>query len=1246
MGINWTDEQKQVINSRHGNLLVSAAAGSGKTAVLVERIIEMVMGVDSDGNKVSDGIDIDELLVVTFTRAAAAQMKEKITAALERLADENPENEHLVKQISLVQRADITTIDGFCLGIVKDYFNVINIDSSFDIADKQEMELIKSDVFEEVLGEYYEEGSPEFLYLVDCFARKVSDETIRKSVFKICEVASSYPKPEKWINEAIDALKINTKEELEKAKWYREYLKTLKKIIGSYLNTAYECEKICNEPGGPEGYLDNIKSDIELMEGIYNATGIDDIIAHMGDFTKLKSIKKDSFEKQNIVRDNRDMYRKAVNGIKNDLLTTDEILAEIKLMAKPLNALLMLALSYLDRLKEVKRSKSLYEFRDISEFAYDILCKGETETGEVIPSDTGLQVSTRYREIFIDEYQDSSYLQEDILNCVSGHGEKINNMFMVGDVKQSIYSFRRTRPDLFLKKYNTYTNEPSENRKILLSSNFRSSQNIVDTVNMIFKALMTENLGGICYDDAASLKHGREEVYDAVNKTEIVIVKNDCNNEDTARTHDETEAEYVANKIYELVNGDKPLYIPDEKSEIKGVLRKVKYSDIVILMRSVKKNAQIYEEIFAGKGVPIIVESEGGYFDAIEVSTLLSMLAVIDNVHEDYELTAVLRSPLAGVSEKTLAHIVGIYNRDFKDLDKKQSDALSLYDKIMHYVNLSDDPDYKDYKGYPDNAKLYKFLDMLGYLKENKNYMSISDIIYYILSETGYYWYAGAMPQGKRRQANIDMLISRAHSYEKISFKGLFNFLRYMEKLRVNDQDFSESSLMGGSENAVSMTTMHKSKGIEYPVVFVCGTGSKIKKNDRPKYDPKKNTVQIPIVVNPDTYISGDAIDLKHRAKKKTFVKKCMTDLMVRDGMAEEIRILYVALTRAREKLYITASLDYDEEKADKIFNFSDLVSCDGKVSYNDKISAGCYMDWIMMALAASGDCENIITKQEIFASEIPCSEINAGADNFRNADGAENVKDSIVYNDAETAVTDRKLYDKYSEMFDFSYKYKNAAVIKNKMSVIEIKRMSMLGEENEAEQLYRKPKEDDSMPVLKSRMKEQTVKGNEYGTVIHKIMELIDFERTALDDIGQQITSYFAKGIIPDGFSESVKPEKIFNMINSGLGRRMAVADTKGELFREQQFYMGMKPEEISEKYAGNLDTVIVQGIIDAYFIEDGEIVLVDYKTDRVKRIEDLVERYHVQLELYAKTLEKLTGMNVKEKIIYAFHFDDSITL
>lgn len=1223
MGFDWTDEQKQVINSRTGNLLVSAAAGSGKTAVLVERIIEMVMGVDSDGNKISDGMDIDELLVVTFTRAAAAQMKEKIAAALEKLADDSPMDEHIVKQLSLVGRADITTIDGFCLGIVKDYFNVVGIDSSFDIADNQEMELIKNDVFCEVIEEYYKEGSDSFLHLVDCFARKESDEKIKDYVYKkIYKVAASYPKPEKWIKEALAALDVSTKEELEQAKWYKDYEEKLKEIINSSITMARKCESICNEPDGPEKYLDNINPDIRLMEGIYNASGIDDIKAHIDKFGRLKPLSRNASEKEIIVNENIKAYRKRVKEITDNFPDSDKILAECKLMAEPLKALLLLTLSCMERLREVKQSKNLYEFRDISEFAYDILCEEEPETGRIKPSRIGLQISAKYREVFIDEYQDSNFLQEAILNCVSGHGENINNTFMVGDIKQSIYRFRMARPDLFLEKYNTYTEEVSSNRKILLSSNFRSSKNIVDTVNKIFKPLMTKNLGGIEYDASACLIHGRKEVSDAENKSEIIVVKNDCNTEELSISNDEAEAEFIADKIYQLVNGDAPLYIPDEGANTEGATRKLSYSDIVVLSRSMKKKGQIYEEVFAKRGIPLVLESDEGYFDAIEVSTLLSMLAVVDNAYSDYELAAVLRSPLAGLSEEKLARIVGIYNRDLRESEANTANA-SLYEKIIYYVSSPD---------YPEIEELNRFLEMLAYLKENKNYMSISDIIYYILSKTGYYWFAGAMPSGKRRQANIDMLISKAYSYEKSSFKGLFNFLRYMEKLRVNDQDFAESSALGESENAVSMTTMHKSKGIEYPVVFVVGTGSEFSKQDSRE----------PIVVDADTYLSGFAVDLKQRAKKNTFARKSMLMSIKHNQLAEEIRILYVALTRAREKLYITASVKYDEEKPKDYFDFSGMFFEDGKISYNDKLHAKNYMEWIMMALEADGGCPDEVIKQEIFASEILAAPLNEQISNSVENNNTEN--DIRGFTDETARKTE--LYDKYSNLLGFSYKYKNASSVKNKMSVTEIKRLSMRGEDYLGEELYKTAETDKQIPVLKSRINKKPAKGADFGTVIHKIMELIDFGRPDLSDVKEQIDSYFERGIFPDTYKGSVRPEKIYNMINGPLGKRMAAADICGKLYREQQFYMGMKPSEISEKYAGNEDTVVVQGIIDAYFIEGDELVLLDYKTDRVKNIDELKDRYHVQLELYAKTLEKLTGMRVKEKLIYAFHFDDSLEL
>ena len=571
MGISWTDEQKSVINSRHGNLLVSAAAGSGKTAVLVERILEMVMGVDADGNKAEEKIDIDEVLVVTFTRAAAAQMKEKIADKLEQAAEDHPEDEHIVKQLSLLPRADIMTIDSFCLGIVKDYFQMIGIDSSFDIADNAEMDLIKNDILDEVLEQKYQEASDEFIGLVDSFARKESDEKIRELVYQIYRVASGYPKPERWINEAEAALEVSTKEELYTLKWYRDYMQIVADTLDSAIGQAEQCLEIADEADGPAGYDPIIRSDLELLRNLRQAEDMDEAYKRVSKFSNLKRIAACDPEKQQYVKTTMQTYRGSVKDMMALFRPTDVILAECAMMKGPLSALLSLTRSYMDRLKEEKLDRNLYEFRDISEFAYDILCAGTDENGCVIPSEAGKTVARRYREILIDEYQDSNFLQEDILNCVTGHGEDRKNMFMVGDIKQSIYRFRMARPDLFLNKYNTYSDrEDAEDQKILLSNNFRSAGKVIDTINQIFEPLMSENLGGIDYDESAKLHIGRQDKNNMGYGSEILIVRNDCADPEKSQpeeirslTNVDIEARMIADEIYELVKGDKPLYIPD-----------------------------------------------------------------------------------------------------------------------------------------------------------------------------------------------------------------------------------------------------------------------------------------------------------------------------------------------------------------------------------------------------------------------------------------------------------------------------------------------------------------------------------------------------------------------------------------------------------------------------------------------------------------------------------------------------------
>lgn len=1223
--MKWTEEQNKVIDSRAGNLLVAAAAGSGKTAVLVERIIEMVLGIDSHGNKIADGIDIDELLVVTFTKAAAAQMKEKIADVLSKRAEEMPYDEHLVKQLALISRAEITTIDSFCLGVVKDHFNVVDIDSSFDIADGPEMELIKSDVMDEVMEECYQEADPEFIHLADSFSLKESDRILTEMVEKIYKVSSSFSRPELWLDNARCALLVENEEALTELGWFQSYEKSVRQAVASAVAMAQECLFVCDMPYGPAGYRNSICDDIDMLTFMSEQNSLDKIKESYIGFGNIGRNKKDSFDEKlaAYVKNMRKKYKDLIDKTVSDIRPVDTILKETRLMGRPLVALIDLTKKYRNRLNQVKRDRNVYEFHDIEEFALDIVCDGYDEDGAAIPSGIGRAISRKYKEILIDEYQDSNFLQEDILTCVSGCGENLNNIFMVGDMKQSIYRFRMARPDLFLNKYDTYPEQSdgSNCRKILLSNNFRSSKSILDIVNMIFAPLMSKDMGGIEYDDAAFLKPGQAQIETADEdmKPELYLIGNDTKKTQDEKSNTEIEAIAIADKIDSIVNGKESFFIKDDKAP--NGRRRVIYRDIVILLRSVKGSASIYDRVFTERGIPVYLESEQGYFDAIEVNTLLSMLAVIDNVYLDYDMAAVLRSPLVGLDEEQLAHIVGIYNEHMKQ--QKNTNALKngmLYDKMVHYVNLKTGDVIED--------KLNPFLDMLRYLKEEKNYMSISDMIRYILDETGYYWFVSSMGMGKRRQANIDMLIGKADAYEESSFKGLFNFLRYIERLKVNDIDFAEASALSDSEDVVRIMTMHKSKGLEFPVVFVSGLGKQLTNMD----------ARDSVVVHSDYYLASYAIDTRNRVKQNTFARSAIINALKTEMYAEEMRVLYVALTRAKQKLYMTACVN----DIDKTLEKCDSVATGlGKLLYGDKLAASCFMEWILMSRKVSDGADSLVEEYSLNGTEILLKTSEMAALKTVNSKTAEN------------KAFDDGLYEKIQKALNFVYGY-GTENYKSKMSITEIKRLQSEGEENPGVPMHKSEdvsgvsihnEETVNIPVPSFMQAEREVHGNEIGTVMHKIMELIDFQKPEKKDIDNQVDIMLKKGIFQECFKPHVNTEKIHHMLNSSVGRRMAQADKSGKLYKEQQFYVAMTPDRIWKDETPSEEIIVVQGIIDAYFIEDGQAVLLDYKTDRVSNMEELVTKYHVQLDKYAETIEQLTGYTVKEKIIYSFCLNDEIS-
>jgi ATP-dependent helicase/nuclease subunit A len=1360
--IKWTDEQAQVIDSRQGNLLVSAAAGSGKTAVLVERIIEMVLGVDSCGNTVEnqEPFNVNELLVVTFTNAAAAQMKEKISVALQKKADEmmagGDYDEHLIKQQTLINQADICTIDSFCLKVVKEYFSKASLDASFDIGDNAQMDVIKAQVMADVIEECYGDDTlvPGFKDFVKIFAKKDRDESVGEFVSQVVRVISSYPNPKEWLDMAKKAATVDfdglsekeTEEKLLTLDLVKKYSVVAENNIRGALYLANKCDALAASDDKVEPYSLRTEKDVETLNhmvkyisnnptdwlfeicNIYDKCIKGDKPAKDDDnktiiyaFDSLGRAKNGADKK--LKDEISDLHKIYVNNVKdtvNVIKDLRNIAGEIRLTGPVISTLIDLTKLYMDELMKVKRDKNLFEFYDIEQFAFDILCD-RIEDGRAVPTEVGRAVAARYREILIDEYQDSNFLQEYILNSVSGHGEGINNVFMVGDVKQSIYKFRMARPDLFIGKYDSYKKlEKGEQPDpviggncVLLTKNFRSEINVLKTVNAIFSQLMRKEIGGIEYDEAARLNSKYavkkaegayvepKEVYQGP-KAEFIIVENNVERMDpnSKYTNVKVETSFIVHKIDEIVNGENPLYIGQGESR-----RKVTYKDIVILLRSVSSEALEFERAFKDADIPLYIESESGYFGATEISNLMSMLSIVDNSYIDYDMAAVLRSPLVGLSEEELAQIVGVYRERYE----KEGTIYTarLYDKVLAYIedagkrNNDSEADRKEAQEQKNSdreisdaesnteisdterdtdessagvknevelqnkiyynpetlGKLTSFVELLTYLKKNKNFMSISDIIRYVLDATGFYWFVGARDMGNRRQANVDMLIKTADDFEENS-KGVFNFIRYVEQLRTCDLDFAEADTIGEGADVVRVMTMHKSKGLEFPVVFVSHLGKKFNESDKKKE----------IIVHPDYFIATDPVDIELRYKKKSAMKNMIKSLMDMESYAEEMRVLYVALTRAKEKLYITAAVD----DKDEFINENEVYSKRGeRLSINGVTDAKCFADWIYRALS----CLDYDEYLEIH--HVPSENyVEKAKDGFITIKSVERVSEEAG---DEADVLDEAMINKVRTGMNFNYGHKSSG-LKSKMSITEIKKMQAVGEELEADNVLKSAAyiERDEVPVPEFMSEEKQIQGNLLGTIYHKIMELIDFKAENLD-IEKFVDGLFDRGLFDDGYRARISAEKIRAMLTSPLGIRMAKADENGQLYRERQFYMMMTPEEIlagrevvtahtgqetqvavSKRETADVtevasqqatgfetdETVVVQGIVDAYFVENGEIVLLDYKTDRVSEGKELVRRYHVQLDMYARVLEKITGMRVKEKIIYSFCLGEIIEL
>ena len=1185
MSVKWTSEQQKVIDLRNRNILVSAAAGSGKTAVLVERIIRRLTEDDTP-------TDVDRLLIVTFTEAAAAEMKERIGAAIEKKLEERPGDIRLERQATLIHSAQITTIHSFCLAVIRDHFHVIGIDPGFRIAEEGELKLLKQDVLEELLEECYAEAKEEFLDFTERFGSGKSDKKIEEIILKMYEYSRSYPRPDRWLDQCVKAYE---SEDLEVRAEERVRMRAadIERVLERGL-------KICEEPDGPYMYGDMLDSDLEELERLQRAENFDAMYSAAAGFKwkRLSSRKDDTVspDKKEKVKKLREQAKSLLKGMQEDYFYAPrEVWQQDMQDALPsVVTLTELVKRFAHMLDEKKRLRNMIDFNDMEQFALAILT--EEKDGELVPSAVAGEYQDRFDEVMIDEYQDSNLVQETILTSVSRVSRGEYNIFMVGDVKQSIYSFRLSRPELFMEKYNTYSLKDSVTQRIDLHKNFRSREEVLDSVNDIFRQIMKKELGGIEYDDSAALYPGAEfpplpSGKEDFCKSELLLLdKEDTRGEDERQA----EARMIARRIRELIRDG--VVLDKETREY----RRVQYRDIVILTRSIRGWAEVFSSVLGEEGIPAYSVSREGYFETYEVSVLLDYLKILDNARQDLPLAAVLTSVFGGLDTRELAEIRIAYpNVPFYNAAAMCAKGDAAEDACMEELR----------------GKLRRFYDQVRYFREKVPYTPIQELLEEIIDKTGYGLYIAAMPGGAQRMANVEMLTERAAAFEGTSYKGLFNFVRYIAQLKKYDVDYGEAGIMDEQADTVRIMSIHKSKGLEFPIVFVAGMGKKFNTQDT------KGSV----LLHPDWGAGVDLIDLKRRTKTPTFLKKMIREETALENLAEEMRILYVALTRAKEKLIMTGAAKITEDGA--VSDISSVFRAEG---------AKCYLDWVLPCIL-SDETGKVKQESPVEVSVFRAEDLTPQQEETQ----AEVVAEDVLRNWDASQVYEPELRERLDAQIDYVYPFEDEGKMKLKFTVSELKKWASLAEEA-GEEMYEEPV---VVPLIPEFLKEEEIlTGAPRGSAYHKLLELLDFTVDYdVENLIAAVQQLRQEGRLTDEMTECIRPKDILRFLGCRSGKRMADAARNGKLYKEQPFVLSVDASEIYPEDCSG-EKILVQGIIDVYFEEPDGLVVLDYKTDKVRTGNELKEKYHAQLDYYAQALEQLTEKSVKEKIIYSFTLGEEI--
>lgn len=1296
MSVNWTQEQQQVIELRDRNILVSAAAGSGKTAVLVERIITRL-------TKDCPPLHMNQLLSVTFTKAAAAEMKERILDAIERALEVEPDNQHLQQQATLIHNAKITTIHSFCLDVIGEYFHVIDLDPNFRIAEEGELQLLKQEVMDALLEQEYEQERTAFIQFIESVAPGKKDKIVEELILDLYHASQSNPRPSLWLEKCKEPYKVHSVEELEEtfcAKCIVEEVHHILPDVKSILEKALE---ICNQEGGPLGYSGTLELDLQRVVEIeekHSLQALELFFSGSSIWTTLKGISKKDKESGAIdldlmeqVKSLRAFAKKPIDDFKKTYFSTSlEHQVKILGLCCPVVEELLYLVGVFDNMYgEKKTTKNLIEFNDMEHFALKILT--QEEDGVLVPSPVAKEYQRQFAEIMIDEYQDSNEVQETILRSVSGVSQGINNLFMVGDVKQSIYGFRSAKPELFMEKFHTYSILDSSEQRIDLFKNFRSRMEVLDGTNYIFEKIMQKSLGGVDYDQKAALYLGANYDHQDGNEMEVrlldgsVVKAYNQEVQEGIGSPQELEIKDVAYRIQELVGSHRIL---DKETK---TYREANYGDIVILTRSMT-NWPMITEVMGKVGIPVHTESREGYFSAWEIALLLDYLRVIDNPRQDLPLTAVLISNGFGkVTDKELAMIRGrypgwkfheavyayAYSKEDKsgeavlhgtknETQEKIEEAKEKIEKLQEKIEEAQEKELRE--------KLQRCLDQIYSYRKEVSYSPIHELLGKILEETGYEHYVYARPEGIQRKANLQMLLEKAMVFEGTSYKGLFNFIRYIEQLQKYRIEMGEANTSGGVENVVRVMTIHKSKGLEFPIVFLMNMGKKFNMRDASSL----------ITQHMDLGIGMDGIDLSQRVKYKSVLKHVIGNQIRRDARGEELRVLYVAMTRAKEKLILTGVVDNLEKSLEQIKEQNMDVPVLGYLQLN---KAQSYLDWILPCIAYHSGFDSLWTSRgmdihlthpfrkttmplvvkEVLLETLITQEVEAIAEDMKQVIELDDSKEMRDYRNC--------YYPKMEEQIYFQYAYEREKAFKLKVTVTELKKHGALAEEagevlygeleETGEVLYEVGTEDkvvnpDSLDrqcetrkvqamkipkfIQKAQEKEGQVnpRGVFRGTAYHRLLELWDFTTVyegdpeyEVEKVRLEMNRLVLAHKLEEEMEKVIDPKEVLGFLKSPLGNRMTKAAKAGQLYKEQPFVLKVSGREIYQ--IETQEITLIQGIIDVYFIEDEKIVLLDYKTDRVKDIGELKAKYATQLEYYGQAIEQLRGLPVKEKLIYSFY-------